>query len=183
MSSIYDIALTTIDGKSVKLKDYQGKAVLVVNVASKCGLTPQYKQLEALYQQYQAKGLVVLGFPSNEFAGQEPGSEAEIQTFCEANYGVTFPMFSKISVNGDERHELYQALIAAQPKCQSLTNSPLKAKLEEHGLLAGRIESDVMWNFEKFLISPSGEVVGRFAPDMTVDNDTVAAAIEKQLAS
>lgn len=182
MSSIHDITAKAIDGSELSLGEYAGKTLLIVNVASKCGLTPQYEQLEALYEKYQDEGLVVLGFPSNEFAGQEPGSEAEIQEFCRGTFGVKFPMFSKICVNGEQRHPLYQTLIAAQPEREMVADSPLKAKLAEHGLLSNGPESDVMWNFEKFLVSGKGEVVGRFAPDMTVDHSVLSAAISKQLA-
>ena len=183
MSSLYEISATTIDGQATTLNDFAGKTLLIVNVASKCGLTPQYEQLEALYEKYKDKGLVVMGFPSNEFAGQEPGSDAEIKEFCQMTFGVKFPMFGKVSVNGEQRHPLYNNLVAAQPKAQQLENSPLKAKLEEHGLLGGKSESDIMWNFEKFLVSGDGKVVGRFAPDITVDHPDLAAAIEQQLAN
>lgn len=182
MSNIYDVNLTTIEGKPVSLEDYAGKVLLVVNVASKCGLTPQYEQLEKLYEQYKGEGLVVLGFPSNEFAGQEPGSEEEIAEFCRSTYGVEFPMFSKISVNGEERHPLYQQLIEAQPQAHQMQDSLLKSKLGENNLLPANDE-DIMWNFEKFLVSRDGRVVGRFAPDMTVDDPILADAIQAQLSA
>lgn len=180
MSSIHNIDVVAIDGTTKKLADYAGKTLLIVNVASKCGLTPQYEQLEALYEANKTKGLEVLGFPCNQFAGQEPGTDTEVMEFCRGTFGVQFPMFSKIDVNGETRHALYQALIAAQPTRESLADSPLKAKLQEHGLLKGS-DTDVMWNFEKFLVNAKGEVVGRFAPDMTVDNPTLATAIAAQL--
>lgn len=183
MSTIHAIDVVDIKGSSVNMADYKGKTLLIVNVASKCGLTPQYEQLEALYESYQDKGLVVLGFPSNEFAGQEPGTEAEIQEFCRSTFGVQFPMFSKICVNGEERHPLYHSLIEAQPARAELPDSGLKAKLEEYGLLGKGPASDIMWNFEKFLVNGDGEVVGRFAPDMPVDHPVLAEAIDKALAA
>jgi len=182
MSSIYDIKIIGIDGASQTMSDFAGKVILLVNVASACGLTPQYESLEKLYEQYKDNGLVVLGFPCNQFASQEPGTEAEIQSFCTSNFGVQFPMFSKIEVNGEGRHPLYQALIEAQPEAQASSDSPLRAKLAEHGLLSeSATDSDIMWNFEKFLISRDGTVVGRFAPDITVDNPVLADAITAQL--
>lgn len=182
MTDLYDIPLTTIDGERVSLADYKGKVVLVVNVASKCGLTPQYEQLESLYEAQKEKGLVVLGFPSNEFAGQEPGSDGEIQEFCTSVYGVEFPMFSKVCVNGEQRHPLYKKMIDEQPKAHQVQDSLLKSRLAENKLLPAN-EQDVMWNFEKFLIGRDGHVVGRYAPDMTVDNPVLADAIEQQLHS
>lgn len=180
MSAIHEIEVTNIDGQPQRLSDYEGKVLLIVNVASKCGLTPQYEQLEKLYEAQRDAGLEVLGFPTNEFAGQEPGSEDEIKSFCQMNFGVQFPMFCKIHVNGDERHPLYRALIAEQPRAQVQPDSPLRTKLAEAGLLKGD-ESDVMWNFEKFLVSRDGRVVGRFAPDITVDNPLLGDAISDQL--
>lgn len=180
MSTLYDIDVTTIDGKPRNLGDYAGKVMLVVNVASKCGLTPQYESLEKLYEQQAVDGLVVLGFPCNQFAGQEPAAEVEIQNFCVSNYGVRFPMFSKIEVNGDHRHPLYRLLIAAQPQAQAVPDSALRAKLTEYGLLTGK-DTDVMWNFEKFLIGRDGRVAGRFAPDIAVDNPVLADAISAEL--
>lgn len=180
MSKIQQIAVTSIDGKPQTLADYAGKVLLVVNVASKCGLTPQYESLEKSYEQYRDKGLVVLGFPCNQFGAQEPGSEAEIQDFCTTNYGVKFPMFSKLDVNGDSRHPLYQALIAAQPKATE--GGGMRAKLAGYGRVPEN-DSDVLWNFEKFLISRSGEVVGRFDPDIASDDPKLLQAIEEQLAA
>lgn len=182
MTALYDIPVTTITGEAKTLGDYAGNVLLVVNVASKCGLTPQYEQLEKLYQAHKDQGLAVLGFPSNEFAGQEPGTEAEISDFCRSTYGVQFPMFSKICVNGEERHPLYQALIAEKPNALMVPDSPLKAKLSEYGLLP-KGDTDVMWNFEKFLIGKDGTVVGRFAPDMTVEDPILAQAIQEQLSA
>lgn len=180
MSTIHDISVNTIDGSAKTMGDFAGKTLLIVNVASKCGLTPQYEQLEALYEANKDKGLEVLGFPCNQFAGQEPGTDAEVMEFCRGTFGVQFPMFSKIDVNGATRHPLYQSLIAAQPERENIPDSSLKAKLQEYGLLTGT-ETDIMWNFEKFLVNGAGEVVGRFAPDMGVDHPVLAAAIAEQL--
>ncbi|MAT50627.1 MAG: glutathione peroxidase [Porticoccaceae bacterium] len=180
MSNLHDIEVNAIDGTPKKLGDYAGKVLLVVNVASKCGLTPQYEALEKLYEEKAGEGLEVLGFPCNQFAGQEPGSEADIQDFCTSNYGVRFPMFSKIDVNGESRHPLYSMMIAAQPNAEVLPDSPLKAKLGEHNLLPAS-DTDVMWNFEKFLIGRDGQVVGRFAPDIAPDHPLLIDAINAQL--
>lgn len=180
MSTIYDIDVVTIDGETKKMADYAGKTLLIVNVASKCGLTPQYEQLETFYEANKAKGVEVLGFPCNQFAEQEPGSDAEVMEFCRATFGIQFPMFAKVDVNGQNRHPLYQALIEAQPERKNLPDGELKAKLQEHGLL-NKEETDVMWNFEKFLISPKGQVVGRFAPDITIQDSQLADAIAVQI--
>jgi len=140
--SIYQHSVRTIDGKDTSLEDYKGKVLLIVNVASKCGFTPQYEGLEALYKEYADRGFAVLGFPCNQFGHQEPGTEADIQSFCSLTYDVSFPMFAKVDVNGPNAHPLYQALKAAQ-----------KGVLGSEG---------VKWNFTKFLINRDGEVVGRF---------------------
>jgi glutathione peroxidase len=181
MSAIHDITVTTIDGRPQTLADYAGKVLLIVNVASKCGLTPQYEKLEKLYERLRGQGLAVLGFPSNEFGGQEPGSEAEIQAFCQSNYGVQFPMFSKISVNGAGRHPLYAGLIGAQPRATENPEGQLRARLAQHGRTPAD-DSDILWNFEKFLVNRKGEVVGRFAPDVAPDDVQLVEAIEAELA-
>jgi glutathione peroxidase len=142
MSSVYDFAANTIDGQSVKLDAYKGKTLLIVNVASKCGFTPQYKGLEALYKKYQSQGLVILGFPCDQFGHQEPGSEQEIKDFCSLTYDVDFPMFAKIKVNGDDAHPLYKFL-----------------KNEEKGILG---TTAVKWNFTKFLVDKTGKVLKRY---------------------
>ena len=152
----------SLDGKEVKLSQYQGKVVLIVNVASKCGLTPQYKQLEALYEKHKKDGLVIVGFPCNQFRGQEPGSAEEIQTFCTVNYGVTFPLMAKVEVNGNDACDLYKYLTALDAKPTG----------------AGKIS----WNFEKFLVGRNGEVVARFGPKTTPDAPEVVTAIEAELA-
>ena len=161
MTTVYDFSATTIDGKPRKLADYKGKVLLVVNTASKCGFTPQYKGLEALYKKYKDKGLVVLGFPSNQFGAQEPGPESEIAEFCEMNYGVTFPMFSKIDVNGDAAHPLYKYLTSTKK-----------------GLLGSEA---IKWNFTKFLVDKKGNVVERYAP--TTKPEDLEKDVEKALAA
>jgi glutathione peroxidase len=156
-----DIALTTLDGRPTTLAELADGAVLVVNVASKCGLTPQYTALEQLAKDYGERGLTVIGVPCNQFMGQEPGTAEEIETFCSTNYGVTFPLLAKTDVNGPDRHPLYA----------ELTNSP------DGSGEAG----DVQWNFEKFLLAPGGEVVNRFRPRTVPDASEVIAAIEAVL--
>ena len=159
MPGIYDFRVTDIHGKEVSLAHYRGKVLLIVNTASKCGFTPQYKGLEALYQSLGKRGLVVLGFPCNQFGSQEPGSEQDIASFCELNYGVTFPLFAKIDVNGDDAAPLYRFLKKAKP-----------------GLLGSEA---IKWNFTKFLVDREGRVVERYAP--TVTPEALAADIEKLL--
>jgi glutathione peroxidase len=158
--SIYDIPVTNIDGQATSLKPYQGKVMLIVNVASKCGFTPQFKGLEAVYQKYAGQGLVVCGFPCNQFGHQEPGTSAEIMQFCTSKYDVTFPMFEKIEVNGKNRHPLYVKL-AGQ-------DSPFPG--------------DIGWNFTKFLIDRNGKIVARFDSKVTPESPQVTGAIEKALA-
>lgn len=175
-----EITFETSDGKSASLKDYHGKVRLVVNVASKCGLTPQYEGLEDLYNKYQDAGLVVLGFPANEFGDQEPGSNEEIQKFCKLNYGVSFPVFKKIVVKGEGQHPLYAALTEIKPERVKKEDGQLEGKLKEHGLLSGDPE-DIMWNFEKFLIDKEGKVVRRFAPDIAPTDPVLVKAIEESI--
>ena len=151
MASIYDFSATSLAGEDTPLKRFEGKVLLIVNTASACGFTPQYKGLEALQQSFGARGFSVLGFPCNQFGRQEPGSAAEIGQFCSSNYAVSFPMFDKIDVNGDNAHPLYQYL-----------------KNEKSGLLG----SSIKWNFTKFLIDRSGKVVGRYAPTTTPEQLT-----------
>jgi glutathione peroxidase len=177
---IYDIPVTHIDGKNTTLKEYAGQVLLVVNVASKCGLTPQYEALESLHERWAARGLRVLGFPANEFGAQEPGTNAEIAEFCQSNFGVKFPMFQKIAVKGKDIHPLYRHLTSAQPKPQGDSNSPLRQKLAQ---FAGPPEraNDILWNFEKFLVNRKGQVVARFAPDVSPEDKTLLAALEGAL--
>ncbi len=161
--ALYDIPIHTLSGEDSSLAPYKGKALLLVNVASKCGLTPQYTGLEKLQETYAARGFSVLGFPCNQFLGQEPGTPEEIAEFCSSTYGVTFPLFEKIEVNGEDRHPLYQ----------ELTEVP-----DAEGN-AG----DISWNFEKFLVSPSGEIVGRFRPQVEPEDPALVGAIEAELPS
>jgi len=159
MAGIYDCKAKSLDGREVALSDYQGKVMLIVNTASKCGFTPQYAGLEEIYSAYQARGLTILGFPCNQFGRQEPGGAEEISAFCERSYGVTFPMFEKIEVNGANAHPLYQYL-----------------KDEKPGLLGTK---NIKWNFTKFLVDRTGNVVARFAPTATPAR--IRPAIEKLL--
>jgi len=179
-AGLYDIPVNSIDGQPASLADHKGEVMLVVNVASQCGLTPQYAELEEVYESYRDRGLVVLGFPANEFAKQEPGSNAEIKQFCETKFGVKFPMYEKIVVKGEGQHPLYRELIAARPKAQQNPSGTLRKTLEKHGL-APTNDTDIMWNFEKFLVNRRGEVVGRFAPDVTPKDPAVTSAIEAEL--
>ena len=163
------------------MADYGGKVVLVVNTASHCGFTPQYAGLETLYQKYAAQGLVVLGFPCNQFLEQEPGSSEEIKTFCSTTYGVTFPLFSKIDVNGEHRAPLYQKLIAAAPKAVAPEGSGFYERMASKGRAPLYVD-DILWNFEKFLIGRDGQVVQRFSPDMTPEDPIVMESIKLALA-
>jgi glutathione peroxidase len=167
--SVYDIAVNRIDGASSSLGDFKGKVVLVVNVASKCGLTPQYEGLEKLYENYMDKGLVVTGFPANEFGGQEPGTNAEVADFCTTNFGVKFPMFEKIVVKGEGQHPLYAALTKAVPVAEGAGDR-------------APADGSVMWNFEKFLVAKDGHVARRFSPMMKPDDPAIVGAIEEELA-
>jgi glutathione peroxidase len=180
-NSIYSIPVSKISGEPATLGDFKGSVLLVVNVASKCGLTPQYELLEKLYERLNGQGLVIAGFPANDFKEQEPGSNEDIQSFCKLNYGVTFPLFSKVTVVGAGKHPLYQALISAQPKATSTSDTPFREKLKGYGIDA-LPEPEILWNFEKFLVSRDGEVVRRFAPDTQPDDPQLVAAIEAELA-
>jgi len=181
MTAIQDIPLRTITGEETTLAAYDGQVLLVVNVASKCGLTPQYEGLEKLHERYRDQGFSVLGFPANDFAGQEPGTDDEIAEFCTSTFNVQFPMFSKIAVTGDDKHPLYRELTAAVPRAEGETDSH-REKLRGYGLPATE-EPEVLWNFEKFLVSRSGEVVGRFAPSLTPDDERLTAAVEREVAA
>jgi glutathione peroxidase len=182
MTAIQDVPLKTITGSDAKLGDYAGKVLLVVNVASKCGLTPQYEALEKLYKERRDQGLVVLGFPANDFGAQEPGTNDEIQSFCTTNYGVDFPMFSKIAVTGPETHPLYKALISAHPKTVTPDGEDFRKRLEGYGMTPNP-EPGILWNFEKFVVGKDGQVVARFAPNITPDDPKVLAAIDKASAA
>ncbi|QJD59706.1 glutathione peroxidase [Pseudomonas sp. gcc21] len=179
MASIYDIPLQSIRGEQTSLAPYKGKVLLVVNVASKCGLTPQYEGLEKLYENRRAEGLEVLGFPANNFKEQEPGSDAEIQQFCSLTYNVQFPLFSKISVAGQDRHPLYSELTEALPRATG--EGPMRDRLAGFGIQTNA-EPEVLWNFEKFVISRNGEVVARFAPDVAPDDPRIQEVIDAELA-
>jgi glutathione peroxidase len=161
--TLLDTSIAHLDGTPGSVGEHAGKALLLVNVASKCGLTPQYTGLEQLQKTYADRGFTVLGFPCNQFGGQEPGTAEEIETFCSATYGVTFPMFEKIDVNGSGRHPLYEQLTAV-PDAEGSAG-------------------DIQWNFEKFLVSPTGEVVGRFRPRTEPQDPDLVAALEAQLPS
>lgn len=176
--SLYDIPLKKMDGTTGSLAAYRGNVLLIVNVASKCGLTPQYEGLEKLYQERHAEGLEVLGFPANNFKGQEPGTDAEISSFCAVNYDVHFPLFSKISVLGDDQHPLYAQLTAAQPAATG--DGPFRERLKGYGIDPTN-RQDVLWNFEKFLINRQGKVVARFAPDVAADDPRLLRAIDTAL--
>lgn len=180
MKTIYDYKVNDIQGSEIKLSDYSGKVLLVVNVASKCGLTSQYEGLERIYSEYKEKGFEVLGFPANEFAGQEPGTDEEIAGFCRSTYGVDFPMFSKIVVKGEGQHPLYHFLTSQKPQATELPGGKLRTILKEKGLLSGTSE-EISWNFEKFLIDRHGKIVARFAPDVPPENEMIKAAIEQEI--
>jgi len=161
--SIYDFTLNSIDGKPMPLANFKGKVILVVNVASRCGFTPQYSALESIYEKYKDQGFVILGFPANNFGAQEPGTNQEIKTFCQSKYNVTFPMMAKVSVKGDDKTPLYQYLTdkSANPKTGG----------------------DIQWNFTKFLVGPDGQIIPRFEPAVTPASPEVTGAIEKALAA
>lgn len=161
MSSIYDIPIKSLAGEETTLAEHKGKALLLVNVASRCGLTPQYSGLEKLHEEYADRGFTVLGFPCNQFGGQEPGTAEEIQTFCSTKYGVTFPMYEKIDVNGTNRHPIYEQL------------TPVADNRGHTG--------DIQWNFEKFVISSEGEIVARFSPRVQPDDEQLVKAVEANL--
>ncbi len=161
VKSVLDFTVKNIDGKDVKLKTYKGDILLIVNTASKCGYTPQYEGLQAIYDEYKAQGFTVLGFPANNFGGQEPGKESEIKEFCESKYKVKFPMFAKISVKGEDQDALYKFLTAKE------TNP--------------KFGGDISWNFNKFLVNRKGEIVARFSSKDTPESEAVKQAIEKYL--
>ena len=180
VDEIYKIPVRKIDGTNTTLGEYKNKVLLVVNVASKCGLTPQYAGLQKLYGEYRDKGFEVLGFPANNFMGQEPGTEEEIKDFCDTNYNVEFPLFSKISVKGDDRHELYKFLTENKPETD-VNDGDFEAKLAGYGTKRST-PNEVLWNFEKFLVGKNGEIVARFAPDVTAEDERLIAKVEGELA-
>jgi glutathione peroxidase len=179
MSTLFDIPVQTITGESTTLAPYKGHVLLIVNVASKCGLTPQYEGLQKLYATYQHCGFEVLGFPANDFAGQEPGTNQEIQKFCSVSYDVTFPLFSKVVATGEGKHPLFDTLTHAQPEA-IIADPGFKDKLRGYGLTVHEAP-ELTWNFEKFLVDRKGDVVARFAPDTPPSDPGLVAAIEAAL--
>ena len=161
--TVFDYTLNTIDGQPAPLAAYKGKIVLLVNVASRCGFTPQYTALESIYEKYKDRGFVIIGIPANNFGAQEPGTNQEIKTFCQSKYNVTFPMMSKVSVKGEDKTPLYQYL----------TDKSVNPKTG----------GDIQWNFTKFLVGPDGQIIARFEPKVTPDSPEVTGAIEQALAS
>lgn len=180
MADIAAIPLTRLDGGSDSLANHSGNVLLVVNVASKCGLTPQYEGLEALYKQYKDQGFEILGFPANDFGAQEPGTNEEIAEFCSLNYGVSFPLFTKADVTGAGKQPLYAALTAAVPTKQGDVEG-MKERFKGYGMTPND-DPEVLWNFEKFLIGRDGTVAARFAPAMTPDDPALVGAIQAELA-
>ena len=180
MTDIAEIPLIRIDGSADKLSNHQGNVLLVVNVASKCGLTRQYEGLEKLYREYKDKGFEILGFPANDFGAQEPGTNEEILSFCSANYGVSFPMFSKAGVTGPNKQPLYAALTEARPEKQGPAEE-FRELLRSHGRTPTE-DPEVLWNFEKFLIGRDGQVAQRFAPNSEPGDPGLVGAIEAELA-
>ncbi len=184
-TAVYEIPVHRIDGVETTLSEFTGKVALIVNVASKCGLTKQYEALEKLYKEHRDAGLVVLGFPANDFAGQEPGTNEEIATFCTTNFSVDFPMFEKITVTGEETHPLYRTLIEAKPEAVTTSEDSFRDKLDGYLKQYGTKTNPapgILWNFEKFLVGRDGTVVARFSPEVTPDDPVLASAVEAELA-
>jgi len=179
-TTIYDIPAKRIDGTASSLGDFAGKVVLVVNVASACGLTPQYEALEKLYEAHHERGFTIAAFPANDFGAQEPGSNEEFAEFCSSKFAVKFPMFEKIVVTGADKHPLYAALTSAKPHAEGDPDG-FRKNLLNFGVKPNA-EPELLWNFEKFLLARDGSIVARFAPNMTPDDPTIVAAIEKELA-
>jgi glutathione peroxidase len=179
MSSLFEIPVNTIAGEPTTLAPYKGHVLLIVNTASKCGLTPQYEGLEKLYTTYKHCGFEVLGFPANDFAGQEPGSNEEIAKFCETSFGVTFPMFEKVVATGPDKSPLYDTLTNAQPVAR-IADPGFKDKLRGYGLTV-HDAPELTWNFEKFLVNRKGQIVARFAPDTLPTDPAIIQAIEAAL--
>ncbi|HLA95788.1 MAG TPA: glutathione peroxidase [Pyrinomonadaceae bacterium] len=178
---IYEIPVRRNDGTETTLAEYEGKALLIVNVASKCGLTPQYEGLESLYKEYKDQGLEVLGFPANNFLGQEPGTDEEIQDFCQTNYGVSFPLYQKISVKGDDQHPLYNYLTDERSAPDIANGNEFEEKLAGFGQSRTK-STDILWNFEKFLIGKDGEIAARISPDVTAEDSRVLEKVKAELA-
>jgi glutathione peroxidase len=180
VTAIQSIPIETISGESTSLADYSGQVLLVVNVASKCGLTPQYEGLESMYERYHDQGFEVLGFPANDFRGQEPGTNEEILEFCQATYAVRFPIFAKVAVTGAEKHPLYASLTEAAPHASGDPEAH-RERLRGYGIQANE-DPDILWNFEKFLIGRDGAVLARFAPSVTPEDASLVKAVEDALA-
>jgi glutathione peroxidase len=180
MTGVLNVPVKLADGRETTLSEYRGKVMLVVNVASKCGLTVQYDGLEKLYENKRERGFVIAAFPANNFKGQEPGTDAEIIEFCTLTYDVKFPIFSKISVKGDDQHPLYKNLTGSG--VATTGDGPMRDRLRDHGM-APADDAEILWNFEKFLIGRNGKVVARFAPDVTADDQRLVTAIDRELAA
>lgn len=178
---LYEIPVRRMDGTDTTLAEYEGKTLLIVNVASKCGLTPQYEGLEKLYKEYKGQGLEILGFPANNFLAQEPGTNEEIQEFCESSYDVTFPLYQKISVKGDDQHLLYHYLTDQKTEADVTNGNEFEEKLAGFGQTRTN-SSDVLWNFEKFLIDKNGTVAARISPDVTAEDARVVEKVQAELA-
>lgn len=179
MTDLLQIPVTLADGRETALSEFKGKVLLIVNVASKCGLTKQYEGLEKLYEDKRDQGFTVAAFPANDFKGQEPGTDAEIVEFCQLTYDVKFPIFSKISVKGEAKHPLYKGLTASDVPTTGA--GPMKEKLRSFGMDVAD-DAEIVWNFEKFLIGRDGQVKARFAPDVAADDARLVEAIEREIA-
>ena len=176
--NLMDIKFSNSKGEEKSLKDFKAKAFLIVNTASKCGLTPQYEGLQELYKKYKDQGLEILAFPSNDFSAQEPGTNDEIQEFCQLNFGIEFSVNQKIKVKGEGQHPLFKALTEDKKQSVKNNNGALEKLLNEKGLLTG-FDHDIHWNFEKFLVNEKGEIVERFYPDVVPSDERLTTAIEK----
>ena len=186
MTSIFELPVTTLSDQPASLASHRGQVLLIVNVASKCGFTPQYTGLESLYQRYKDRGFAILGFPANDFAGQEPGSNADIAQFCSLDYPVTFPVFGKITVTGPGKHPLYRELIAERPNRDSDSSAlrdNLAGYLKSQNLPGPNAPPELLWNFEKFLVGRDGKVIARFASDVNPDDPRLTSAIEQALSA
>lgn len=180
-NKIYEIPVSRIDGTETTLAEFEGKALLLVNVASKCGLTPQYEGLESLYKEYKHQGFEVLGFPANNFLAQEPGTNEEILDFCQSTYDVTFPLFEKISVKGDDQHPLYGFLTEQKGEADINNGTGFEERLAGYGSVRAN-PNDLLWNFEKFLVGKDGTIAARIAPDVTADDERLLAAVKAEIA-
>ena len=178
----YSFQAKRINGTAAELSDYRGKVTLIVNVASQCGLTPQYEGLEKVYERFHAEGFEILAFPANEFAAQEPGTNAEIQSFCQGNFGVKFPLFEKTVVKGSGQHPLFAYLTEAKPTARLSAGPSFEEKLKGYGITREN-KRDILWNFEKFLVGKNGEIIERFSPEVTPDDPMVTEAIERAISA